>query len=107
ATPVLATFERRDRRQIAVVRVGIKELKDPGLEATKAWLPVETQVVSREIATQLGQKDLKGFYVTRVYADSTAEKAGLKPGDYIVAVDEEKLTADAPAHSEDLSTPNR
>src|SRR5438874_1088331 len=80
-TAVLATFERKDRRHVAVVKLGTQELKDPGLEATKAWLPVETQVMSRDIAAQLGQKELKGFYVTRVYPDSTAEKAGLKAGD--------------------------
>jgi serine protease Do len=87
-----------------VVRLGIRELEDPGLEATKAWLPIETQVISREIATQINQKDAKGFYVTRVYAGHTAERAGLKPGDLIVAVDDEKLTADAPEHEEYLST---
>ena len=79
-------------------------MKDPGLEAIKAWLPVETQVISREIAAQLGQKELKGFYVTRVYPDSAADKAGLKSGDLIVAVDDEKLTADAPEHEDDLAT---
>jgi len=103
-TPVLATFERRDQRHVAVIKLGLQELKDPGLEATKAWLPIETQVISRDIATQLGQKDLKGFYITRVYPGSTAEKAGLKPGDSVVAVDDEKLTANAPENEDDLST---
>src|SRR5437867_12111607 len=88
--PVVATFERKADRYLAVVRVGIQELKDPGLEVTKAWLPVETQVISREIARQLRRPTLKGFYVTRVYPDSTAEKAGLKPADLVVAVDGEK-----------------
>jgi serine protease Do len=101
--PVLVTFERKDQHHVAVVKLGIQELKDPGLEATKAWLPVETQVMTRDIAAQLGEKDLKGYYVTRVYPNSTAEKAGLKAGDLIVAVDGEKLTADAPEHEEDLA----
>jgi serine protease Do len=103
-TPVLVAFERKGRRHVAVVRLGIRELEDPGLEATKAWLPIETQVVSREIAGQIGQKDAKGFYVTRVYGGHTAERAGLKIGDLIVAVDDERLTADAPEHEEDLGT---
>jgi len=102
--PVLVAFERKGRRHVAVVRLGIRELEDPGLEATKAWLPVETQVVSREIAAQIGQKNVKGFYVTRVYAGHNAERAGLKIGDLIVAVDDERLTADAPEHEEDLVT---
>jgi serine protease Do len=100
--PVIATFERRAVRYLAVVRVGIQEEKDPGLEVTKAWLPVEARVISREIAQQLGRPDLKGFYLTRVYPDSTADKAGLKPGDFITALDGEKLTASGPEHQDEL-----
>jgi serine protease Do len=102
--PVMATFERRAARYLAVVRVGIEDEKDPGLEVTKAWLPVETRVISREIAGQLGRPDLKGFYLTRVYPGSTAEKAGLKPGDFILALDGEKLTASGPEHEDELES---
>ncbi|HYV32196.1 MAG TPA: PDZ domain-containing protein, partial [Candidatus Binatia bacterium] len=101
--PVLATFERKAQRFLTVVKVGVEELKDPGLEVTKAWLPVETAVISRDIAAQLGQPGLQGFYLSRVYPGSTAEKAGLRPGDFIVAVDGEKLTASAPEHDEELA----
>jgi len=101
--PVVATFERKAMRYLAVVKVGIEELKDPGLEVTKAWLPVETHVISRDIAKQLGQPELKGFYLTRVYPGSGAQKAGLKPGDFIVAVDGERLTASGPEHEDELS----
>jgi serine protease Do len=102
--PVIATFERRAVRYLAVVRVGIQEEKDPGLEVTKAWLPVETRVISREIAQQLGRPELKGFYLTRVYPESTADKAGLKPGDFILALDGEKLTASGPEHEDELES---
>jgi serine protease Do len=104
AVPVIATFERRAARYLAVVRVGIEEEKDPGLEVTKAWLPVETRVISREIASQLGRPALKGFYLTRVYPESTAEKAGLKPGDFILALDGEKLTASGSEHEDELES---
>lgn len=101
--PVVATFERKADRYLAVVKIGVQEPRDPGLEVTKAWLPVETHVISREIAKQLGRPDLKGFYITRVYPTSTAEKAGLKLGDFVVAVDGEKLTASGPEHEDELS----
>jgi serine protease Do len=104
AVPVIATFERRSAQYLAVVRVGIQEEKDPGLEVTKAWLPVEMRVISREIAQQLGRPDLKGFYLTRVYPDSTADKAGLKPGDFILALDGEKLTASGPELQDELES---
>ena len=102
--PVIATFERKAARYFAVVRVGIEELKDPGLEVTKAWLPVETHVISRDIAKQLGQPNLKGFYITRVYPNTTAATAGLKPGDFIVAVDGDKLSASDSEYDDELAT---
>ncbi len=102
--PVMATFERKAARYFAVVRVGIEELKDPGLEVTKAWLPVETHVISREIAKQLGQPNLRGCYITRVYPNTTAAAADLKPGDFIVAVDGEKLSATDSGYEDELAT---
>ncbi|MDB6022062.1 MAG: Trypsin-like serine protease, typically periplasmic, containing C-terminal domain, partial [Pedosphaera sp.] len=102
--PVIAVFERKADRYMTVVRVGIQDEKNPGLEVSKAWLPVETHVISREIAKLLEQPNLTGFYLTRVYPDSTAEKAGLKAGDFLVAVDDEKLTASGPEHEDELST---
>jgi serine protease Do len=102
--PAMATFERKAARYLAVVRIGLDELKDPGLEVTKAWLPVETQVISREVAKQLGQPALKGFYITRVYTGTTAAKAGLKPGDFITAVDGGKLSASDSEYEDELSS---
>jgi serine protease Do len=102
-TPAIVTFERESRRYLTVVNVGIQELRDPGLEVTKAWLPVETHVISREIARQLGTPDLKGFYITQVYPDTSAAKAELRPGDFILSVDDQKLTASGPEHEEELA----
>lgn len=102
--PAMVTFERKAARYLAVVRIGLEELKDPGLEVTKAWLPVETHVISREIARQLGQPALKGFYITRVYPGTTAEKAELKPGDFIIAVDGTRLSASDSEYEDELSS---
>jgi len=76
--PVLATFERKARRHVAVVQLGVRELQDPGLEASKAWLPVETQVLSRELARQFGDPTLKGYYITRVHPGSIAAGPSLR-----------------------------
>jgi S1-C subfamily serine protease len=103
-TPVIVAFERESRRYLTVIKIGIQELRDPGLEVTKAWLPIETHVISRDIARQLEKPDLKGFYITEVYSDTTASKAGLQPGDFITAVDTEKLTATGPEHEEEFAT---
>jgi serine protease Do len=102
--PVLVEFERNDESNITVVRVGIKELDSPAREVKKAWLPVKTQVITRELAEQLGKPDVTGFRITDVYANSTAEKAGLQVGDLITHVDDQKLTASELEHYEELPT---
>jgi serine protease Do len=101
--PVLAVFERKAARYLAVVRIGLEDLKDPGLEVTKAWLPIETHTITPEIARQSGQPSLKGFYITRVYPGLSADKAGLMPGDFITALDGEKLGASGPEYDDELS----
>lgn len=102
--PALTGFERKTGQYLTVVEIGSSELQDPGLEVKKAWLPVEAQVITRDIAKLLGDESLKGFRVTHVYKGSTAETAGIKVGDLIHAVDEQPLTATALEHYEELPT---
>jgi serine protease Do len=100
--PALVAFDRETERCLTVVKVGIKDVEDPGLEVKKAWLPCKTQVVTRNIAELLGRPDLTGVRVTQVYPGSTAEKAGIQVGDLILAVEDQKLTASAPENYEEL-----
>jgi serine protease Do len=102
--PTLTGFERKNGQYLTVVKVGLKDLQDPGLEVKKAWLPVETQVITRDMAELLGDASLKGFRVTHVYKESTAEKAGIEVGDLIHGVDEQPLSASALEHYEELPT---
>ena len=101
--PVLTTIERKTDRMVTVVNVGLREPSAPGLEAQRAWLPVEYQVITRDIAELLGQPDLTGFRITHVYRDSTAAEAGLEVDDLILAVDDEPMTASSPEHHEELA----
>ncbi|GMW02859.1 MAG: hypothetical protein AMXMBFR84_39950 [Candidatus Hydrogenedentota bacterium] len=102
--PVLVEFERKTQKLVTVVKVGIKDLPDPGRAVKKAWLPVATQVITRDMATQIGNNGLKGFRITQVYPHTTAEAAGLQVGDLIYAVDGIPLEADAPEDYEELAT---
>ena len=99
---VLTRFERKTGEFVTVVEVGLEEINDPGLEVKKAWLPVETQVITRDIAKLMGDEAMSGFRVTHVYEESTAEQAGVEVGDLILAVDGTTLTATAPEHYEEL-----
>jgi serine protease Do len=100
--PILTGFDRKMDRLITAVKVGLRDLNDPGLEVKKAWLPAEYQVITRDIAELFGRSDMSGFRVTQVYRNSTAEKAGLKVGDLILAVDDETMSASSPEHYEEL-----
>ncbi|UCH33709.1 MAG: PDZ domain-containing protein [Armatimonadota bacterium] len=91
--PTLVAYVRRGEHYLTVVKVGIKELDDPGREVRKAWLPVAFQVLTRELAENLGMPDRTGVRVTQVYPDSTAEKAALEVGDIIVGLNGEDIPA--------------
>ncbi|HNY85042.1 MAG TPA: PDZ domain-containing protein [Candidatus Hydrogenedentes bacterium] len=99
--PVLAEFDRKTERLVTVVKVGVRELMDPGREAQKAWLPVETQVLTKDIAESLGVAGRKGFRVTFVYPEAAEI---LRPGDLIFSVDGQELTASNPEDSSELET---
>lgn len=101
--PVLTTYERKNDRMVTVVKVGIRPQSDPGMEVKKAWLPVEYQVITRDIAESLGDPNMTGFRVTQVYPKSTAEAAGIQVGDLILSVDGEPMTASSPEHHEELA----
>lgn len=100
--PVLVTFERNNERYLTVVKLGTRDIEDPGLEVRKAWLPVAAQVLTADIAEGLGIAGRKGMRITQVYAGSSAEKGGLKAGDIITAIDGEPIAASRPEDYEIL-----
>ncbi len=62
-------------------------------ELPKAWLGVRTQVVTPDVATAIGSKDLRGFRVTQVFEGTEAKKAGLKVGDVLTGMNGGPLKA--------------
>jgi len=70
----------------ATAKTVIAQLKDQG-RVTRGWLGVQIQPVTSEVADALGLKQAAGALVTEPQAGSPAAKAGVKPGDVIVAVD--------------------
>lgn len=87
----LVTFERRGERLLTVVEVGRAVLQDPGQEARKAWIPVNVQVLTRDLADQLGVAGRSGVRVTRVLRE--AATGGLDVGDIITAIDGDQVQA--------------
>ena len=98
----LVTFERNGEERVTVVDLGDKATEQPAREVRRAWLPVDTQVLTRRIREQLDRPDLSGFRITRVLPETTAEGAGLEIGDKILAVDGQQLIATQPEDYEEL-----
>jgi len=103
--PALVAFDRAGERLLTVINVGGSALDDPGREATKAWLPVATQVLTPELADMLGAKGKMGFRVTKILSTSPkAGASGLQVGDIILSVDGEPLQASQPSDADLLGT---
>ncbi|MES0879589.1 Do family serine endopeptidase [Roseibium sp. SCP14] len=64
----------------------IMELKDDGT-VVRGWLGVQIQNVTDDIAESLGLGEARGALVAEAQENSPAQKAGLRSGDTILAVD--------------------
>jgi serine protease Do len=94
---VLVGFERDGEQLLTRVDVGLKELDDPGQDVRKAWIPVATQVLTRELAKALGMPDQMGVRVTELYEDAKSSATmGLRVGDIIAALDDSTVDAGEP-----------
>jgi serine protease Do len=67
-----------------------EDLKAKG-KVIRGWLGITVQDVTREIAENLKLKEIRGALVGNVIKREPAEKAGMKPGDIIIAVDGRKI----------------
>ena len=92
--PVIVSFIRGKKQYATVVKIGKKENSKSGIEARKAWLPIDLQVLTDELASALDVPGKTGVRITQIYPGSTAEKAGLKVGDLIIKLDDEPIPAD-------------
>lgn len=102
--PALVSFDQDKKHLATVVKIGRVDVTNPGTEISKAWLPIDSQVLTHDLAEALGVAGKTGVRVTRIYAGSTAAKAGLKVGDLIVKLDGEDIPAEQVEDDEVLPT---
>lgn len=62
-----------------------------GKKVLYGWLGVIIQDVDANLANYFGLSDNSGILVSRVVEASPAEKAGLKPGDILISLDDEEI----------------
>ncbi|OQC36949.1 MAG: putative periplasmic serine endoprotease DegP-like precursor [Acidobacteria bacterium ADurb.Bin051] len=73
-----------------------------GGELPRAWLGVRTQVLGPEIGTTLGVAEGGGFRITEVLPATAAARAGLEPGDLLLALDGQPFRSRRPEEAGDL-----
>ena len=86
-------FRRGDESVLTLVKIVEDDESPRGGELPKAWLGVKTQVMIPGVAKAIGLEGTRGFRVTEVFPWTQAQKAGLRAGDVIVALDGDKLDA--------------
>lgn len=75
---------------VNIARKVMDDLKQ-GKKVLYGWLGVIIQDINSDLAGYFKLEDNYGVLISRVLEKSPAEKAGLKPGDIIVSVDNEKV----------------
>ncbi len=68
----------------------IEQLKAKG-EVTRGWLGVVIQDINDDVADYYGIKDKKGVLVTDVIKGDPADKAGIRPQDIILEINDKKV----------------
>ncbi len=70
---------------VSIVRNVLEQIVTTG-EVTRGWVGVEIQDITPELAESFGLKGIEGALIAGVLRASPAERAGILPGDVLIAV---------------------
>ena len=70
---------------VSIVRQVMEQIIRDG-EVTRGWVGIEVQEISREIAESFALPDTQGALIAGVLRGGPADRAGIRPGDALVAV---------------------
>jgi serine protease Do len=69
----------------STIKAMVAQIRDHG-SVTRGWLGVQIQTLTPDMAASIGSSQAKGAIVASVVGNSPAEKAGMRQGDVIVAL---------------------
>lgn len=96
---VLVAFDREGEHRLTVVTLGGRASDNLSTEASKAWLAVEVQALTPQLADRVGLHGRSGARVTRVIDPATT----LQVGDVILAIDDEPVHASSASDDDVLA----
>lgn len=76
---------------LALVNFATAQSSDSWNENESVFLGIESNSISKEKAKALGFDHANGKYITKVVKNSAAEQAGLKPFDYLYAINDYQI----------------
>ncbi|ENO84637.1 Do family serine endopeptidase [Thauera linaloolentis] len=71
---------------VSIARSVLEQIVATG-EVTRGWVGVEIQDITPELAESFGLRDTRGALIAGVLRASPADRAGIRPGDVLIAVD--------------------
>jgi len=90
----IVEFERKGQLIATIIELGKGANDSNSAAAEYAWIGVQTQVITKDLAKLLGIPGKKGVRITQIIPSSKASKAGLKKGDLILKVDGQVVRAE-------------
>jgi len=83
----IVEFERDGELLATVVELGKEPNDSDSAAAQRAWIGLNTQVITRDLAKALGVEGKKGVRVTQIIPGSKAEEADFHKGDLLLRMD--------------------
>lgn len=83
----IVEFERKGQLMATVIELGKEPNQSDSSAAKHAWIGLNTQVITRDLASALGISGMKGVRVTQIIPGSMAEEAGFEKGDLVLKLD--------------------
>jgi len=90
----IVEFERNGQLLATVVELGKEPNDSQSAAAERAWMGIETQVITRDLAELLDIKGKKGVRITQIITGSKAAEAGFEKGDLLLKMDGQVIRAE-------------
>ena len=75
---------------VSIARNVLEQIVSTG-QVTRGWIGVEIQEITPELAESFGIPDTRGALIAGVLRDSPAERAGIRPGDILLGVEDDPV----------------